>query len=173
MKTICGWCGRAMAETAEVGSDPEAVTHGICAECAAFFENNRGVGIREFIGQLGAPVLILDKDIRVEAMNLAAGAYVDLRLPEIEGLLVGDVMECAHARLPGGCGNAGVCVMGCALRRIVLETFATGKSAEGVEARQEIMTGQGLREMRFWFSTALADGRVLLRIDRAEVVKGG
>jgi hypothetical protein len=63
--------------------------------------------------------------------------------------------------------------MGCALRRIVLETFATGRPAERVEARQEIMTGRGLREMRFWFSTALADGRVLLRIDRAEVVKEG
>lgn len=160
-----------MGETA--GDDADAVSHGICPECAKFFESNRGVGIREFIGKLGAPVLIVGDDIRVESANAAARAFVDLKLSEIEGLLVGDVLECAHARLPEGCGKAGVCVVGCALRRIILETFATGKAMERVEARQEIWTGQGPREMRFWFSTVKVDGRVLLRIDRVEKLGQG
>jgi len=42
-----------------------------------------------------------------------------------------------------------------------------------IEARQEILTGQGLREMRLWFSTARAGDRVLLRIDRAVTVTSG
>lgn len=173
MKTICGWCRSEIGEVEGDGCGAGAVSHGICPECATFFEDNRGVGIREFIGKLGAPVLIVGDDIRVESANEAARACVDLKLSEIEGLLVGDVLECAHARLPEGCGNVGVCVLGCALRRIIMETFETGRAIERVQARQEIWTGQGPREMRFWFSTALVDGRVLLRIDRAEKIPQG
>lgn len=158
-----------MDSSSEGGSE-DGVSHGICPDCVAFFESNHGVGIRDFVNRLGAPVMILDENIRVEAMNLAAGSHVELRLPEVEGLLVGDVMECAHARLPGGCGQAPICIMGCTLRRIVLQTFATGKPMLGVEARQPIMTGQGMREMKFWFSTARVGDRVLLRIDKAKLM---
>ncbi|MCC6352918.1 MAG: hypothetical protein IT577_03470 [Verrucomicrobiae bacterium] len=170
MKMVCGWCRREMGGT---GDGADEVSHGICPECADFFENNRGVGLREFVAKLGAPVLIVGDDIRVESANAAAEACVDLKLPEIEGLLVGDVLECAHARLPEGCGKAGVCVVACALRQIVMQTFATGRPMDMVEARQEIWTGQGPREMRFWFSSALVDGRVLLRIDRVQKVGQG
>lgn len=166
MKIVCGWCQCEI----DPGTGQPGVSHGICDDCAAFFESNRGVGIREFINRIGAPVMILDQDIRVEAANLSAGSHAQLSLRDIEGLLVGDVMECAHARSPGGCGKEAVCVMGCALRRIILETFATGKPLESIEARQQIVTGQGPREMKFWFSTALAGDRVLLRIDRVQLI---
>lgn len=173
MRTVCGWCGCEMGEVPDERPGGGGVSHGICESCAAFFENNRGVGIREFVEGLKAPVLIVDGDIRVELANGAARHWVDLKLVELEGLLVGDVLECAQARMPGGCGGAHICVLGCALRRCILETLATGRPMEGIEARQEVLTGKGLREMRLWFSTARADGRVLLRIDHAETVTPG
>ena len=173
MRTVCGWCGCEMGEAVEGTTGAGSVSHGICAACAEFFETNRGVGIREFVRGLGAPVLIVDGDIRVELANGAAGRQVGLNLAELDGLLIGDVLECAHARMPGGCGSAVVCVLGCALKRCIMETLATGVAMHDVEARQEIPTGQGLREMRLWFSPERAGDRVLLRIDRAVTVTSG
>ena len=119
------------------------------------------------MAKLGAPTMILNRAVRVEARNAAAKV---LAMAEVEGLLLNEIMECARARLPEGCGRVKACLMGCALRRSIQHTYATGKSMEHVEARQEIRTGLGTRVMRFWFSTARVGDKVLLRIDRVEKV---
>ena len=74
------------------------------------------------------------------------------------------MVECAHATEPGGCGQTVHC-KGCALRRSVEHTHATGEPLRGVHAYQEIRTPNGIRTAWFELTTERAGDLVLLRID--------
>jgi hypothetical protein len=73
-------------------------------------------------------------------------------------------MECARARLPGGCGKTEHC-KACAIRNTVMETHATGKAVEKREAYQLVITPRGETKMRLLISTEKINQVVLLRID--------
>ncbi|MDE2293419.1 MAG: hypothetical protein KGL53_15165, partial [Elusimicrobia bacterium] len=54
-------------------------------------------------------------------------------LGEVEDRLLGDVLSCRNAALPGGCGRTPGC-SACAIRSHVEDTYATGTPHERVPA---------------------------------------
>lgn len=163
MNKACIWC-KAELPT-EVGDPAHIITRSFCSNCRELFSSPRyPMSLKEYLNQIGLPVLVMDDDVRVLDFNEPARALLGGRLPDCVGYYGGDVLECAYARLPGGCGNTEHC-KACAIRRTVTTTYATGKSQENVPAYQDIVTPGGTREVRFLISTEKVGNFVLLRID--------
>ena len=164
MQTICAWCNTTLGA---LGGDPTApISHGICTECRDHFFGN-GVGVptlEEFLDRLDAPVLVVDGDGVVLTANQGARELVQKSASAIRGHLGGEVMECAYARLPEGCGRTVHCE-GCAIRNTVMATHADGVERVGVEAFQDLSGLEGVQRMRILITTEKVGPSVLLRID--------
>jgi hypothetical protein len=162
MKRTCVWC---KAELPTENGDPaHVVTGGFCSACRENFSAPRNpMSLREYLDETGVPVLVMDDDVRVMGFNEPASALLGC-CQDWLGRYGGDVLECAYARLPGGCGNTEHC-KACAIRRTVTATYTTGDSKEKVPAYQDIITPGGTREVRFLISTEKVGSFVLLRID--------
>jgi hypothetical protein len=74
------------------------------------------------------------------------------------------VLECAHAREPGGCGETVHC-LACTIRRNVVETHRTGVPGTRVPAHLNVARGDGVESTRFVVSTRKVQQLLLLRID--------
>jgi hypothetical protein len=143
------------------------VTNSICPDCRKqLLQTPRPLSLTEFLNRFAAPVLVVDSNVRVQGCNEQAQALLGKTPPDMLHHLSGDVIECAYARLPGGCGNTEHC-KACTIRRTVSTTHATGVSQEQVPAYADIMTPGGVREKRFLISTEKVGQFVLLRIDVA------
>jgi len=163
MSRTCAWC------KAELPADDDvldrAITRRFCAACREYFSSPRGrISLPQYLNELGAPILVMDDDVRVLGFNEPARALLGYRVEGCVGRYGGDVLECAYARLPGGCGNTEHC-KACAIRRTVTNTYTTGDSKHNVPAYQDIVTPTGTREIRFLISTEKVGNFVLLRID--------
>jgi hypothetical protein len=120
-----------------------------------------------FLDDVAVPVALVDGEGRVRAVNDKAQAMIGRKTEQIEGLPGGDVFQCAYARLPGGCGNTVHC-SGCAIRRTVMETHATGLAQSRVPATLKQQTAAEPQEVRLLISTDKLGDCVLLRIDRRQ-----
>jgi len=163
MKVECAWC---RTELRSLGPQP-GVSHGVCEDCRAFLRANKpGRTVRSFLDSLPAAVLAVDAQAHVRIVNEAAEEMLGRPRSKIEGLLGGDAVECAYARLPEGCGRTVHCTA-CTIRRTVMTTHDTGQSQHNVVAMQEIRTPTGVQTIRFRVSTRKHGDLVLLRIDDA------
>ena len=163
MKAICAWCRKEMGSR----GDASGVTHGMCLDCATFLRANKpGRTIRAFLDTLPMPVLAVDAQARVRIVNQRAEAMLGRPRSAVEGSLGGDAMECAYARLPGGCGATVHC-KACTIRRTVMATHETGRPQHNIAARQELRTNEGVQTTLFLISTRKYHDLVLLRIDEA------
>jgi len=160
MKSICAWCKVVL--NGEAQEDTHPVTHGICLRCAQQLLSDLSKPLQEYLDRLGVPVLVLDNGPVVRTANSQARELLGKELPEIEGRRGGDVIECVHASRPGGCGQQADC-QGCTIRRLVLETHATGKSFTRVAAYPERKTSEGVKSSRIEISTEKIGDVVLLR----------
>ena len=86
------------------------------------------------------------------------------QLVDIEGRPGGDVIECAYAKLPEGCGNTVHC-MSCTTRITVTETMNTGRNFTWMPAYPDIQTLSGVKTPCFLITTEKIADFVLLRID--------
>jgi PAS domain-containing protein len=163
VKTVCAWCHSEL--TPDDGSGG-SVSHGVCTECLAFLRANRpGRTLRSFLDSLPVPVLALDSEGRVSVSNSAARrALGRVSAEEVEGRLGGDALECAYARLPGGCGQTLHC-KACTIRGSVMHTHATGESLDRLTAHQELGGVGEPRRRAFLIATEKRGDVVLLRID--------
>lgn len=84
-------------------------------------------------------------------------------LTDIEGRLIGEILSCRNAALPGGCGKTSVC-RGCSIRSTVEDTFKTGTPHVKVPAVYRKETG---KPIALTISTRRFKEGVLLRIDSA------
>lgn len=126
MKTVCAWCNREMDDGAETGrSEDHIVSHGICNDCADNVEFQMGVSIKKFLNSFDMPVIMVDHDGRAITANSNALELVNKDLAVIKHAMLGNIFECAYARLPRGCGRDTHC-SGCTIRNAVKETFETG-----------------------------------------------
>jgi len=157
----CAMCHRGMPGDA-VASRP--VTGGICEECTEHLGAQGGVPLLDFLDTLGMPVLVSDSDVVVTRANKTLLSLLNKDLPQVSGHRGGEVFECAHSHLPGGCGKTIHC-SGCAIRRSVTETFVTGKSFRNVEAYLDCDLISSLPRLRLLISTEKVLGVVLLQID--------
>jgi len=163
MSRICAWCKAELP--AENGDPAHVITRCFCPACREYFSSPRSrKPLQLYLEEIGIPVLVMDDDIRVLGFNESARALLGSRVEGCLGRYGGDVLECAYARLPGGCGNTEHC-KACAIRQTVTATYTTGDSRENVPAYQDIVTPAGIREVRFLISTEKVGNFVLLRID--------
>jgi len=170
MKRVCSWCGRDLGETPSDRHHEELVTHTICDDCAYHVLARIGMPLEKFLEGLKAPVLVVDAAGIVKTANSRARALTGKDLREIQGKPGGDVFECEYAALPEGCGNTIHC-SGCAIRRSVEETHATGRSLDRVPATLHQRTSGKRQKIRFLISTEKVGELVLLRIDQIKPEK--
>jgi len=140
------------------------VTPDLCPQCVDYLELREVADVCDYLENLPAPILVLDGDNAVRGANSEARKAVSLDLPEITKLRGGDVFECAHAQLPGGCGRTVHC-SGCTIRKAIIETLRSGepKSKISVEVVQR-KDGQD-RRVPFQISTQRLANCVLLQIE--------
>lgn len=163
MRRVCAWCDKELTSTAgPLTSD--VVSHGICDACATKVLAGSRATARAFLEGLREPVFLVDGNARVHAANSRARALVGKDSREVEDQLAGDVIECANASQPGGCGATEHC-KACTIRQSVTETIATGRPVRGLPAFQDIRTERGVQRKRFLVSSERAGTFVLLSIE--------
>jgi signal transduction histidine kinase/ABC-type uncharacterized transport system substrate-binding protein len=103
------------------------------------------------------PMFLLDESRRVRETNRAAQEAVTLLAPEIKGLGFGNAFRCIHSLdNPNGCGFGPSCE-DCPVRRIILNTFQTGRSHHQVEVKLTSGAGLERNDNYFLLSTTLPD----------------
>jgi len=164
MKRVCAWCNKDMG-VVEGGTHPNTeTTHGICRGCSDNFEFQQGVPFQRYIDSLPHPVLVVDRHVVVKAVNRSACEALGKEPLEMVQHLGGNVFECAHARLPEGCGNTVHC-SGCVIRRSVTRTYETGEPLTGVPAVLR-RGGKGCpRDIAFTITTVRSGNVIMLRVD--------
>lgn len=166
MKVICAWCHQELeAAPRHVDDSGSEVSHGICQSCKDYFLSGRHPTLDEFLNQLAVPVLVVDTQGMILLANRYALDILGRDLNRVQGYKGGDAMECAYARLPGGCGQTVHC-KACTIRNNVLKTFDTGQSLQRVPAYLDCRTDDGVVRNRFQISTRKVEDTVLLRIDQ-------
>jgi PAS domain-containing protein len=145
-------------------NDNQVITHGICPDCLSYFRQNMNLSFDKFLNRLEAPVLMIDADGTVQLANDKALDYLDKSIEQVRGFLGGDVMECAYARLPEGCGNTTHCAA-CTIRNNVMKTHETGQSLKRVPAFLNRQNRDTIDKIKFLISTEKLGDVVLLRLD--------
>jgi hypothetical protein len=164
VKNICAWCKTELEDLAvDDNSSNYQITHGICQSCREYFFSNQTHTLDEFLNELDAPVLMVNDDGDVLLANKQALHMLNKDMAVVKDYKIGNVMECARAKLPEGCGHTVHCVA-CTLRSNINITFKTGKSLERVPAVLNRSNGN-IHHTEFLISTEKVDDVVLLRID--------
>jgi PAS domain-containing protein len=140
VRVICSYCRRT------IQADPNAritdVSHGMCVECGEHFGRLwAGMPLGDYLDGLGAPVILVDVDGRVIAMNRKLADLIGADPSRLRGLLGGEALACVHSRLPEGCGRNVHC-RECAVRRAVDTVHRTGKPQERVLAYLDTDAGR-------------------------------
>jgi PAS domain-containing protein len=122
---VCSYCRKDMGRKPPLNDG--SLTHAMCRECDAYFaEQWRGLSFGDYVERFPYPVVLVEAEGRVVAMNRPACGFLGRDPREVVGLLGGEAMECAYARLPGGCGKTAHCAA-CAIRNTVTATHRTGR----------------------------------------------
>ena len=117
MKRVCAWCGKALGR--KPGPD-DLITHGICNRCLAEISTDPDRTMQSFLNGIPAPILMVNAEGTVVSANQMACQRLDKSPSQVRQRLGGEVMECAWARLPGGCAfhpRCPACFAPCATRR--------------------------------------------------------
>ena len=141
-----------------------AITHGMCEECANKIFTEIGIKSESFLDDLAAPVLVVDKTGRVVSGNRLASVLLQKDLRDMKRFNMGDVFECGHANLPEGCGKTVHCDV-CTIRNSVMDTFLSGESKLEVKAFLNGGNQDDYKKTDLLISTEKVNGVVLLRID--------
>jgi len=167
MKNICAWCNKDLGDTEAASAPGHAVSHGICKECLDQFSKD-DPDFRSYLNSFDLPILAVDREGRVLIANKKSIELLGKEIEEIENSKGGNAMECAHARLPGGCGNTYHCKT-CTIRTSVMETFKTGNSIKKAPAYLDQMQGQEIKKINYLISTEMVNDVVLLRVDEVNI----
>ncbi|MDF1553382.1 MAG: hypothetical protein P1P84_09995 [Deferrisomatales bacterium] len=154
------------------GERDTEISHGICEACSRFFldEAEETLALEQFLEDLPVPVLVLGSAGEVQAANHAARGLTGLHPSQLPGATSGDLLACANARLPEGCGHTANCG-GCLVRRTLEATHASGAPQEALTGPRQVATPDGVRLARFRIATCKRGDVVLLRIDEVAAVR--
>ena len=133
MRLVCSYCRK------DLGTKPPlqdgSLTHGMCKACDEYFAAQwRGLSFGHYLDRFDYPVVMIEGEGRVVAINGPASDFLGREPRDVVGLLGGEAMECAHARLPEGCGKTVHCST-CAIRNSVTRTHQTGEPLSRVPAK--------------------------------------
>lgn len=170
MKRVCAWCNGDMGQAEGSARANTETTHGICSRCLDNFKFQQGVPIQRYLDSLPLPVVVVDRYAVVKAMNREACSALGKGPQEIVQHLVGNVFECAHARLPEGCGRTIHC-SGCTIRRSVTRTFETGEPQVDVPATLRYIGPADARAVTLAITTVKAGEAVMLRVDGLDMAR--
>jgi hypothetical protein len=161
MKVICSYCRKDMGEKEPL--DKKLITHGMCPECIEEYDRRwSGVPLEDYLDQFSVPVTAIDDDRRLIAVNQAMADFLGKSKRELCGLLAGEALECAHSKLPGGCGRTVHC-RSCTIRNSVTITMTTGESVISSPAHLDQHEGG----LDFFISTYMEEGFVRLVVEDA------
>ncbi len=163
MIKVCSWCKKEISE--DSGPRDGRISHGICPECREYFYPGNGnpPTFALFLDRLGVPVLVVDESVRVVAANTMACALLGKEQQKVVGRLGGEAVECAYARLPGGCGRTVHC-KSCTIRLTVLDTYGTGQCHYDVPAYLDTNKPDGVGTSHVLITTVKSGEFVLLKI---------
>jgi PAS domain-containing protein len=141
---VCSYCRKTIREDRTV--EPGLVSHGMCPPCSEHFGRLwSGMSLADYLDLLPHPVMLVDGEGRVVAVNSRIAAMLGGDRDRFTGLLGGEAMECVHSRLPEGCGKTIHC-RECTVRRSVDRVNETGKAVNRVPAY--LQTAKGRIELR-------------------------
>jgi hypothetical protein len=166
MKIICAWCNKVLEDSLQGELSNSGVSHGICLTCRDHFLGYCYPTLAEYLERLEAPILLVDADVNLLYANQEARQLLGKDLDDLQGFRGGEALECAYARLPGGCGSTIHC-RECTIRRNVTETYQTGKALRQVPAYLNKQTPEGIQTLDLLISTEKVDHIVVVRIDVA------
>jgi hypothetical protein len=165
MKHVCAWCTKEIGRVESSSHPDTAISHGICPSCVDNLTLQHEVSLQQFIDSIPVPVLVVEADVVVQAANIRAGAALGRTAGSLKGFRGGNVLECAYARRPEGCGRTIHC-SGCTIRRAVTLTFETGRPQSGVPATLHRNDPDHPSAIALRITTVKAGGSVFLRVDR-------
>ena len=140
MRLICSYCRKTIQ--ADPGGRVTDVSHGMCGECGEHFAKLwAGMPVGEYLDELGAPVVLMNGEGRVVAMNRRLAELLGVDPDGARGLLGGEAFACVRSRLPEGCGRTTHC-RECAVRRAVETVSRSGKPQERVLAYLDVDAGR-------------------------------
>ena len=158
LRLECAWCKRLLSDDIDA-----PVSHGICEQCSIEAEFHRE-HLDDLLNGLRGPVLAVDSEGTVLAINDMAAALLGSDAASMEGRLPGDVISCVYSELPGGCGRTTHCT-GCAIRQAFEHTATTGEPVHEQTAFSYTRTPQRLVWKCFLISTERIGKLVLVRIE--------
>ena len=148
------------------GNDGQT-THGICDPCAEALLAEAGVPLEDYLDSLDVPVLVVDSDVAAAYANREARQLTRRSLAELVGMRAGDVFDCSHRSLPGGCGRTIHC-SGCALRQCFQSSHATGYPHFMVPATLSLYDPDHPSAVTLTITTVKRGDAVLLLLNRVE-----
>ena len=159
MRLVCSYCQK------DLGMKPPlrdgSLTHGMCQSCGEHFGSLwGGISYGAYLERFPFPVVLVEGEGRVVAINKPACDFLGREPVDMVGLLGGEAMECARARLPGGCGKTEHCAT-CAIRNSVTYTHRTREALNRVPARLK----RDARTFDLLISTAMAGKLVRVTIE--------
>ena len=83
----------------------KVITQGLCTNCTVQFTQDVPATIRELLNIISDPVLVIDGRGVVKTANDCGMKFLGKDVGDIEGCLGGEVLGCAFATLPEGCGR--------------------------------------------------------------------
>ena len=163
----CDWCGKCLDNTDSNPLPDRVITHSICGGCRKKVLGELSIPMEEFLEGFDQPVLLVAPEPRVLTANTAARNLLGKDLSHIEGYKGGQIIDCAYARTPEGCGNTIHCES-CTIRNSVLQTFETGKPVVEMPAYPDIQHLDETKTYCIRISTEKLGELVLLRIDNMQ-----
>jgi len=160
MRQICAWCGKALTHSWTAGE--QDISYGICLPCANAVITEVPNNLHDFLDMMQVPVVLVDYKGAVQTANDKACDLFGKDICQIEGNMKGEVFECAHAHLPGGCGNTCHC-SGCVIRRSVMKTHATGEGVYRLPALLKQQAPKSPQDIEFLITTEKFRDYVILK----------
>lgn len=164
MKRRCAWCSREMPPKE---GPADLVSHGVCERCADEIFSNTPIPLQRHLDKLTEPVIVVDGDVTLSYLNQSAQRLTGKTPDAAQNRKGGEVFDCAHSRLPGGCGRTIHC-SGCAIRQSVTRTYETGEPQVLVPATLKKADPDGPGAAVLTITTLKRGDMVLLRIDHLE-----
>jgi hypothetical protein len=144
-------------------NDDGQITHSICDECADNLDFQMGVSITKYVDSLKIPIIVLDRNGKVIAVNNKARKLHRDKNLATTATWNDKIFECAHARLPEGCMSAVHC-SGCAIRFITANTYRTGMSQQDVPAYFNSCSADSAEKIELLLSAEKIENIIFLRV---------
>jgi len=166
MKQICRSC-KSDLNTIQEQSSQFNITGGICISCKNKVSKiGDSTNSRKILESIDAPVLLMQPEPRqVYTANNKALELFGKDLSQTEGYRGGEVFDCVLSLTEAGCGKDVNCE-NCKIKNAIVETFASGRSFEGVSTSLKIKKGGEINTYLLEISTERVGDLALVKIEQ-------